>query len=116
MIRPRLPNLRTLPEAHHECGIGSRIEKVLDICARDALVRLMVLLHRGAGVEHDPSPDRQIVKQFEEHDAPGRAFVIEQTDFVLAQIADGEAVNIAGMKGDLNFIDRYLEVVCPRIL
>ena len=56
------------------------------------------------------------MKQFEEHDPPGRTLVIEQANLVLVQIADGKAVNIAGMKGDLNFIDRYLEVVCPRIL
>lgn len=98
-------------KAHDEGLVSLLVEDALGVGDGDGLIGRAVLLHGRARVDEDAGADGKVAEGFEEDGATGWVAVVEQAQLVEAEVVDGEAVSIGGVKSDLDLVNGDFEVV-----
>ncbi len=76
---------------------------------RGALLKLETLPDRGAGIDHDADPQRQIRLLGEVENLRGSFLVIEQSKVTLLQILDEPAMLVSDGKDQIHLVDVGLD-------
>ena len=70
-----------------------------------------MFIHRLAGIEENTGADGQVLQRLKGKDSARWFAVVKQVQFIEFQIVHGQAMDIGGVEGEVDLIDRDAQAV-----